>query len=161
MKIRLAQKSDIPGILRLLAQVGQVHAKGRPDIFRGDALKYSAADLEVLLQDKDRPVLVAVEEEKVLGYAFCIDKEVKDNPVLADSNELYVDDLCVEENLRGKGVGTRLYEAVVALAKERGASRVTLNVWAFNARALAFYEKCGMKPQRIFMETDLEENHAE
>lgn len=161
MEIRFAKKCDIPGILHLLTQVGQVHAKGRPDIFRGDALKYDKADLEALLQEENRPVLVAVEEENVLGYAFCIRKGVKDHPVLADQEELYVDDLCVEENLRGKGVGTKLYEAVVALAKELGVCRVTLNVWAFNEKALAFYEKCGMKPQRIYMETNLEKDHAE
>lgn len=161
MEIRFAQKCDISGILCLLAQVGQVHAKGRPDIFRSDALKYDAADLELLLQDASRPILVAVEEKKVLGYAFCIRKEVKNNPVLADNEELYVDDLCVDEFVRGKHIGTRLYAAVLALARELGVPRVTLNVWAFNASALKFYEKCGMKPQRIYMETNLEDKNAE
>ena len=161
MEIRLAQKQDIPGILSLLAQVGQVHAQGRPDIFRADALKYNEDNLEVLLQDDSRPILVAAEGENVLGYAFCVRKAVKNDSVLADNEELYVDDLCVDEGLRGKGIGSRLYEAVLALAKELGVSRVTLNVWAFNTSALKFYEKCGMKPQRIFMETNLEENHAE
>ena len=49
MEIRLAQREDIPGMIRLLLQVGQVHHVGRPDIFRSGAQKYNEAQLEELL----------------------------------------------------------------------------------------------------------------
>ena len=39
MEIRLAAAKDIPGILALLQQVGQVHHDIRPDIFRPDCQK--------------------------------------------------------------------------------------------------------------------------
>ncbi len=157
MDIRFAMPQDRDSIVSLLAQIGQLHYQGRPDIFRQDALKFDEQAFLALLQDKDRPVLVAVEESRVLGYAFCVRKVIQNHPVLADESSLYIDDLCVDEAVRGKGIGTALYEAVVALAKEMGVRRITLNVWAFNESALAFYQKCGMKMQRIFMETPLEE----
>lgn len=157
MQIRFAKAEDAPAILSLLAQIGRLHREGRPDIFRSDVLKYTAKDLHALFADADRPVLVAEENGKVCGYAFCVRKEVKGHPVLSDTTELYLDDLCVDETARGQGVGTLLYQAVVALAKKLGAERVTLNVWAFNKSALAFYEKCGMKIQRMFMEQSLED----
>ena len=157
MEIRLAQPEDCKDILALLAQIGQLHLQGRPDIFRSDALKYDTDALEAMLGDPDRPIFVAVENGKVYGYAFCIRKEVTNHPVLADAKELYIDDLCVDASARGKGVGTLLYQAAVALAKEMGLNRVTLNVWAFNESALAFYEKCGMKVQRMIMELPLED----
>ena len=39
MEIRLANKTDIPGMIHLLKQVGEVHHKIRPDLFRGGAQK--------------------------------------------------------------------------------------------------------------------------
>ena len=64
---------------------------------------------------------------------------------------LYIDDLCVEENLRGRGIASKLYEHTLQYARSIGCDAVTLNVWCGN-EALKFYEKCGMKPQKIGME---------
>lgn len=154
MKIRFATREDIPGMIQLLKQVGRVHHEIRPDLFRGDAQKYDEAALEALLKDPDRPVLIAG-ENRVLGYAFCILKTVEKDPVLCDRRELYLDDLCVDESCRGQGIATALYREVQALAKGLGCQTVTLNVWCGNESAMAFYEKLGMKPQKIGMEDRL------
>ena len=155
MEIRLANTSDIPGMIRLLRQVGQVHHDIRPDLFRDGAQKYSPSDLEALLQDAARPIFVGVEDGRMLGYCFCILEEVKDNPVLCDVKSLYIDDLCVDETIRGKHVGTKLYDHVCAYARSIGCCSVTLNVWCGNDSAMGFYESRGMKPRKIYMETAL------
>lgn len=152
MQIRFAKNADIPAMIRLLKQVGRAHYEGRPDIFREDAQKYDEAALEMLLQDKNRPILVAEEAGKVLGYAFCVIQNTVGDPVLQDRLTVYIDDLCVEETCRGAGVGKALYQAVLAYAKELGAYNVTLNVWAENKSALKFYEKMGLMPQKYGME---------
>ena len=157
MTIRYAQEQDIPVMIDLLQQVGEVHHQIRPDLFRSGAQKYSENDLAELLQDEKRPIFVGVEEGKMLGYCFCILEEVKDNPVLCDVKSLYIDDLCVDENIRGKHVGSRLYDHVCAYAKSIGCKSVTLNVWCGNDSAMAFYESRGMKPRKIYMEASLEE----
>ena len=120
MEIRLANNSDIPGMIELLKQVGEVHHKIRPDLFRDGAQKYSEADLAELLKDKSRPIFVGIEDGRMLGYCFCILEEVKDNPVLCDVKSLYIDDLCVDENIRGKHVGSKLYDHVCGYAKSIG-----------------------------------------
>ena len=155
MEIRLANNSDIPGMIELLKQVGEVHHKIRPDLFRDGAQKYSEADLAELLKDKSRPIFVGIEDGRMLGYCFCILEEVKDNPVLCDVKSLYIDDLCVDENIRGKHVGKALYEAAVAYAREIGCDTVTLNVWCGNDSAMTFYQKQGLKPRNIYMEAKL------
>ena len=155
MEIRLANHSDIPGMIDLLQQVGEVHHQIRPDLFRAGAQKYSVSDLEELLKDAERPIFVGVEDGKLLGYCFCVLEEVKDNPVLRDVKSLYIDDLCVDENIRGKHVGSRLYEHVCGYAREIGCRSVTLNVWCGNDRAMKFYEKSGLKPQKVGMEVIL------
>lgn len=155
MEIRLACSRDIPGMISLLQQVGEVHHQIRPDLFRAGAQKYNETDLESLLKDPSRPIFAAVEEEKLLGYCFCILEEVKDNSVLMDDRTLYIDDLCVDETIRGKHVGKTLYEYARAYAKETGCRSVTLNVWCGNESAMAFYEKRGLKPRKIYMEDRL------
>ena len=151
--IRLAVENDIPKMLDLLSQVCLVHHRGRPDIFK-IGTKYSSQDLKVLLADKERPILVAVDEnDSVMGYCFCIFQQHNDNSVLTDIKTLYIDDLCVDENLRGKHIGKQLYQAAVKLAKENGCYNLTLNVWSCKPSALRFYESMGLKPQKIGMET--------
>ena len=157
MEIRLANNSDIPGMIELLKQVGEVHHKIRPDLFRDGAQKYSEAALAELLKDKSRPIFVGIEDGKMLGYCFCILEEVKDNPVLCDVKSLYIDDLCVDENIRGKHVGSKLYDHVCGYAKSIGCRSVTLNVWCGNDSAMKFYDSRGMNPRKIYMETSLEE----
>ena len=156
MLIRRAKNTDIPALADLLSQVLEVHHAGRPDIFKGGVRKYTDEELCDILKDEGTPVFVAEENGIVLGYAFCIFMKHENHNVLTDIKTLYIDDLCVDENTRGTGVGRALYEHVVAFAKESGCYNVTLNVWACNAGAMRFYEKLGLLPQKTYMETILD-----
>ena len=153
MNIRRANERDIAGINKLLYQVHRIHAEGRPDIFRLGNKKYNDEELCAILACDTTPIFVAVDdEEKVLGYAFCIYEEIKGNPSLMDRKTVYIDDLCVDATERGQHIGTALYDHVKGEAKREGCSAVTLNVWCLNAGAMRFYEKCGMKPLKVVME---------
>ena len=152
MDIRFAIAEDVPGILELLRQVGRVHHNGRPDIFRSDAQKYGPSQVLSMLDKPETPIFVAVEEGNVLGYCFCQMKTYYRDSVICDHTTCYIDDLCVHENCRGKHVGTALYEAVCRYAKSRACASITLNVWSCNPSAMAFYEKLGLKPQKVGME---------
>ena len=71
---------------------------------------------------------------------------------MTDIKTLYIDDLCVDEAARGAHIVKALYEYVINFAKEQGYYNVTLNVWADNVNAVKFYEKVGLKVQKIGME---------
>lgn len=157
MRIGPAEKAHIPGIIALLRQVGEVHHQGRPDLFRSGAQKYNEAELEDILADETRPIFVACEGDKVLGYGFCILKATKDNPVLCDNKSLYIDDLCVDENCRGQHIGSKIYAYITDYARQIGCDSITLNVWAFNESAMRFYRGLGMRQRNIYMEMPLEE----
>ena len=152
MNSLFANTSHIPGMIRLLDQVGQVHHEIRPDLFRDGARKYSEADLAELLKDPNRPILIGEIDGEVAGYCFCILQESRDDSVLCDRKTLYIDDLCVDETRRGTGIATALYQRTCEFAKSLGCHAVTLNVWCGNDQAMHFYEKMGMKPQKIGME---------
>ncbi len=150
--IRMAKEKDIPKIEDLLSQVCLVHHKGRPDIFKVGR-KYSTEELKELLKDESRPILVSTDEkDEVMGYCFGILQQHKDNSVLTDIKTFYIDDLCVDESLRGKHIGKELYEAAVRLAKELGCYNLTLNVWSCNPSAMKFYDAMGLLPQKVYME---------
>ena len=155
MRIRPAENKDIPGLIALLKQVGQVHHRIRPDIFRDCCQKYDENALLELLKDASRPIFVADDGGFVVGYCFCILRAFAGDGVMTDRKELYIDDLCVDENRRGQHIGTLLYQHTLGYAKEIGCQFVTLNVWCGNDSAIKFYENAGMTPRSITMETKL------
>ena len=150
--IRRAVDADIPALDKLLYQVHKVHSDVRPDIFKAGAKKYTDEELKVLLADDHTPVFVAEHDGKMLGYAFCIHKQFLNDNSMTDIKTLYIDDLCVDERARGGHIGTRLYEYVLDFARQQGYYNVTLNVWADNVNARKFYEKIGLRVQKIGME---------
>lgn len=156
MEIRRAMEQDMDGINNLLQQVCLVHHKGRPDLFKYGAKKYTDDQLKCLIHDDSRPIFTATDENgRILGYAFCIFQQHLNDNILTDIKTLYIDDLCVDETVRGQHIGRRLYDAVLAFAREQGCYNVTLNVWSLNESAMKFYESCGLKPQKVGMETIL------
>ena len=151
-RVRRAEIRDIDSILKLLVQVDMVHHNGRPDLFKGPATKYSAEELKAILADEGTPVFVCTDEEdKVLGHGFCIIQR-SGGQLMVEHTTLYIDDICVDEAARGRGVGKALYEHILAFAREKGCYNVTLNVWSCNPGAIAFYEKLGLVPYKVGME---------
>ena len=153
MNIRRAQEKDMERIHLLLNQVAMVHHIGRPDLYKAGTRKYTDDQLKAIIADDQRPILVATDDaDQVLGYAFCIFRQELDNNILTDIKTLYVDDLCVDETLRGQHIGKALYDAAVQYAKDHGCYNLTLNVWSCNESAMRFYQSCGLKPQKVGME---------
>lgn len=160
MEIRFAEVRDVPGILGLLRQVGQVHHEGRPDIFRANAQKYGPSQVLAMLEKSDTPIFVACEGEALLGHCFCQIKTHFQDPVICNFTTLYIDDICVDGSCRGQGVGKALYREACRYAKMRGCYNVNLSVWSCNEGALRFYEALGMQPQKVYMEALLEDTDA-
>ena len=149
--IRKAAKEDILRIIELLHQVNMVHHVIRPDLFKPHTTKYNEQELEAMLDEDSKPIFV-FDDGMVLGYAFCQVSEVKNNQLLEDIKTLYIDDICVDENARGKHVGKALYEHVLEYAKSIGCNNITLNVWEGNEPAQRFYRNMGMQVQKTTME---------
>lgn len=153
MIIRRGQKNDINGINKLLCQVLMLHHNGRPDLFKGNVKKYTDEELLEIIQDDDRPIFVGVnDEDEVMGYAFCVFQQHINDNILTAVKTLYIDDLCVDEELRGQHIGKQIYEYVLDFAKKSECYNVTLNVWSCNPSAQRFYESCGLVPYKIGME---------
>lgn len=151
--IRRALPTDTDAIMRLLHQVNDVHAHGRPDLFIEGKTKYTTDELACIIADDARPVFVATDDDDtIIGYAFCVDEDHTDANNLQPIHTLYIDDICVDEAARGKHMGTALYEHVLDYARAHGYHNVTLNAWAANPAAVKFYESLGMSVYKYGME---------
>ncbi len=153
--VRNAETRDIPAILELLVQVDMVHHAIRPDLFNGPATKYTEEELRGILSDPLTPVFVYADDQgRVLAHLFAIFQRHSGGGVMTDVKTLYIDDLCVREECRGTDarIADKLFDYAVAFARQNGCYNVTLNVWEGNGRALRFYQRQGMKPQKYGME---------
>ena len=65
-----------------------------------------------------------------------------------------IQDVFVPEELRGRGIGTKLSQAAEALAQERGYSSISISASVTNEGALRLYRRlgyrdAGLEPQRV------------
>ena len=150
-KIVRATEREIPGIGRLLIQVNDVHADARPDLFCKGGRKYTDKQLKGILKAPETPVFVALDAAgEVLGYAFCKFEHhaYKSGEIVT----LYIDDLCVDERVRGAHVGSALFRYAEDFARQSGCYNLALNVWRGNDAARRFYETMGLTEQKIGLE---------
>jgi GNAT superfamily N-acetyltransferase len=81
-----------------------------------------------------REVYVAELEGRVVAWAALVRKSDEDS---------WLEDLWVEPDAIGRGVGTALFRHVAERAKGLGATRL---VWEAEPNAVGFYEKVGARP---------------
>ena len=113
MQVRRAEPRDIPAIMDLLVQENMVHHNGRPDMFKGPTTKYTASELMQILANDDTPVFVCVDgDDAVLGHGFCVLQHFG-GQLMEEVDTLYIDDICVDEDARGRRVGETLYRHIV------------------------------------------------
>jgi GNAT superfamily N-acetyltransferase len=126
--------------------VQRLHVENHPDIFKmpqNDDFAVSFFD-ERLVDPKTR-IFIAEENGTALGCVVCKLVEREENPFTVAMRYLLVDQISVQPETQGKGVGKALIEQVEALAREWNVSRVQLDSWGFNTNAHAFFEKMGFE----------------
>lgn len=152
MTIRRATQQDIPQIDRLLNEVNMVHHVIRPDLFNINR-KYTDDQIKAMIGDDTQPIFAAVDEnDRLIGYCMTKFQQIVGDTIRTDIRTLYIDDLCVDEEVRGQHIGQQLYDYTKKFAKENGFYNITLHVWEGNDSARKFYDKMGLKPQYTCLE---------
>lgn len=152
--IRLAIKEDASAIIELLGEVLAVHNKIRSDIFKPIGSKYNIEEIEKIINSPLTPIYVYIEDGKVVGHLMCIIKDNAETGNRYPYKEMYIDDLCIKEEYRSKGIGKALYNYIKEYAKENKFDAITLNCWEGND-AKSFYEHLGLKPRNTIFEEKL------
>ena len=157
MHIRRATIEDAELIARLVKPVHDIHVQARPDFFKPYALTAELiADFCNQLADESITCLIGEVDGEAVGYVLAQVIERAENPYTYAMRYLLVDQISVNPEVRSKGYGEALMQAVFDLAKSLELPRVMLGVWAFNERAITFYERLGLMALDTRMEVDLD-----
>ena len=99
------------------------------------------AAVEKIIEQPDADYLLASVDEDSPAVGVC--QLRYRHSVWTAAPDCWLEDLFVEEQARGAGVGAALIEAALAQARERGCRRVELDTNETNERALALYHRFG------------------
>ena len=142
--VRVAAPDDAPAIAALAGDVQALHHEAYPDLFKpGGPAAFGPDRFVALMEAPTQRVWAAEREGAIVGYAHAEAREEPDSPFRYRWRTLELHAIGVRADLRGRGVGALLLDVVRREAERWGARDLTLNVWAFNEDALAFYERHG------------------
>jgi GNAT superfamily N-acetyltransferase len=79
---------------------------------------------------------VAESEEGVIGFTHCLFRP----STWTESDYCYLEDLFVDPNIRGKGIGRALMNKVIELARQKKSKRVYWTTQEFNKTARVLYD---------------------
>ena len=146
---RLCDRETVNGMAR---EVHAMHVAWRPDIYEDYRELYSEERFAQCI--RDRALYVARIGGLIAGY---VNLRIRDThlPGLVSRKVMLVDEFCVEEAVRGQGIGTEMMTEVRILANAFGCTDLQLNVYPQNDAAVAFYQKCGFMIQSISMQRNL------
>ena len=136
-QIRPATETDVPIILRLIRDLAEYERAP-------DAVVATEAGLREVLFGAKRSaeVLLALEAGEPVGFAVYF----HNFSTWLGRPGLYLEDLFVRPEMRGKGYGRALLERLAQIAKERGCGRMEWAVLDWNEPAIQFYRKLGAQP---------------
>ena len=156
--VRFAREDDLDRVNELRKQVNDLHVAGKPDVFRPGFSEALRGYLRVIWEDPQKEIVVAELDGTVCGFAVLNHVVRPENPYMFERNYLDIDEFCVDEACRRRGVASAMIRFIKSFAREKGFGRIELNMWEFNRDALAFYEASGFTTYRRYMEMALREN---
>jgi GNAT superfamily N-acetyltransferase len=135
--IRWATRDDVPIILQLIRDLATYERAPNEVTATADEL------LKVLFGEKPvAEVRLAFEGETPVGFAVFF----HNFSTWLGRPGLYLEDLFVKPEYRGKGYGRALLVDLARIARERGCGRMEWAVLDWNDPAIQFYRKLGAKP---------------
>jgi GNAT superfamily N-acetyltransferase len=144
MKIRQAAPSDSSLLSSLSIDVQSLHAEHHPEFFKmPKSDDFAVSFFSMVLADISARVFIAEENDQALGYIVCKSMERAENPFTFAMRYLFIDQISVRPQARGRGVGTALMKQAEALAGELGVRKIQLDSWDFNINAHVFFEGMG------------------
>ena len=151
--LQLARETDWESVNRLSVQIHDLHAAWRPDLYEYHTEPYPK---EKFLDDiRNRCVYVAKLGEQVAGYVV-ISMMEKSGPGVVSQKVMRLESICVDEPLRGHGIGKSMVNDVWALGKAFGCKQILLGVHPENDMAVGFYQKCGFQIRTINMDRKIQ-----
>ena len=134
MRIRVADPEDLPAMLAFVHDLAVYEREP-------DAVKMSSEQLHTALFEEPVHLFahVAEQDSRVIGMAVWF----LNFSTWEGTHGIYLEDLYVDPDARGRGAGKALLSALAGICVERGYARLEWSVLDWNEPALGFYRSIG------------------
>lgn len=133
---RMADRGDTPQILWFIRQLAEYERMA-------DQVVADEATLErQIFDEKGAEVLFALEGDREVGFALFF----RNFSTFLGRRGLYLEDLYVLPECRGRGYGKALLRRLAAIAAERGCGRMEWWCLDWNRPSIDFYKSLGAEP---------------
>ncbi|HEX3074388.1 MAG TPA: GNAT family N-acetyltransferase [Ignavibacteriales bacterium] len=137
LKIRNAEKKDVPLILSLIKSLAEYEKLSHEAVMDGKLLAEN-----LFGERKYAEVLIAEYDGKPAGFALFF----HNFSTFVGKPGLYLEDVFVYPEYRGKGIGKALLIKLAQIAVERNCGRFEWSVLDWNEPAINFYKSLGAEP---------------
>jgi GNAT superfamily N-acetyltransferase len=145
--VRRASEADAEILSLLNADVHNLHAAAMPERFKQHGPDtFPATIARTLLAKPSNLVFIAEVDSEPVGYVYAEIIHLPESSLLHAWDEIHLHHISVRPTYRRKGVASALLDSVRAAANKLGINPVTLQVWAFNEDARAFFQQRGFTP---------------
>ena len=139
--VREANNNDIKKINEIFIEmnnyINKIRTSNNLEVIDEFKDGYPSNFLEDYLKDNNKRILVADSNNVVIGYLSL--------ELYKDDNYSYIDDFCIEEKYRRKGIGSSLIDESIKITKNYKINNVRLHVFSFNKNAFNLYKKYEFK----------------
>lgn len=141
-----ADEAHIEDIVCLNAFVQQRHVDYEPTFFRPFEARRMREYFQEQLGNARVAVFLAVDEGRGVGYVLVREIEKPVTVFTYSRRIIDLEQIAVDPQDQGRGIGGMLIERAVEYARECGIEHVELSVWGFNDEAQAVFRKHGFTP---------------
>lgn len=142
IRIREATETDVPAILEMIRGLAEYEKLEHTVTATEEALRRTLFGELRFGESRGAEVLLACEDDSCLGFALFFPNY---STFLAKPG-LYLEDLFVKPEARGRGIGFALLRRLAKIARDRDYGRIEWSVLDWNEPAIGFYKKLGAMP---------------
>jgi len=135
--LKQASPEDVPLILSFIKEIADYEKLSHEVVATEETLHKS-----LFGKNANTEVIITYYENKPAGYAVFF----HNFSTFIGKNGLYLEDIYVKPELRGEGIGGKIFNHLVKLAVERNCGRMEWSVLNWNTPAINFYKKLGAEP---------------
>jgi len=143
IEIIIANEKHLDSLVSLNIEVQNLHVRFEPQIFKEPDRDEIKAFFREVLKDKNREIFICCDEQQPIGYILLQIGGHEGHAFCYTQKWIYIDQIGVTKEFRGKGVGKKLIEAARDYARKHHINRIMLDVWSVNENAKAFFKKQG------------------
>ena len=136
-KLRFASEKDIPTILYFIKELATYEKLEHEVVATSEVLKES-----LFGKHKNAEVIIGAYKSKPVAFALFF----HNFSTFLGKNGIYIEDIYVKPEYRGKGFGKSIFSFLAKLAKDRNCGRLEWWCLDWNKSALKFYKSLGAKP---------------